>query len=138
MVQHRMTPIGCLVKVAVVAGAAVVGELIGPPAQGPGVGLRHLLGGQRGHDPGVGAGPADPRGVGRGGTLGDPGLVDEPGPGVVGGVLAVPFPGGEPAQDVGPGGGGDRAPPSPLAAGEGFLCVSAGLAGDVVGLLVRF
>jgi hypothetical protein len=60
--------------------AAVLGELVGPLAQGPGVGLRQVPGGQCLQQPGVGVGPPGPGQVPGGGTAGDPGLVDQPGP----------------------------------------------------------
>src|SRR6202044_798180 len=85
---------------------AVVGELVGPAADGAGVGLRRQVPvGQRGDDPGVGvlaAGPA--RVIDRGG-FGDAGLVDQPRAGAVLAVFAVALGGGERGQVGGPGGG---------------------------------
>ena len=56
--------------------AAVLGELVGPGADGPGVGLRHLPRRQHRGDLGMRGGPPGPRGVGHRGALGDPRLID--------------------------------------------------------------
>ena len=61
--------------------AAVLGELVGPAADGPGYRLGQQVAlGQRLGDLRVRGGPADPGGVPGGGARGDAGLADQPGP----------------------------------------------------------
>ena len=88
--------------------AAVLREPGGPGADHPGVRFGDGPGGQRLRDQRVLGGAPDPGGVRDGGALGDPGLVDQPGGGAVVAVVAVALPGGERAQQRGPGGGADR------------------------------
>jgi hypothetical protein len=71
----------------------------GPLADLPPGRFRDVSRGQGGGDPGVGAGPLGPLGAGGGGALGDPGVVDQPGPGAVVPVLVESLPGGERPQD---------------------------------------
>ena len=90
---------------------AVFGESVRPLADGPGVGLRYLPRSQHGRHFGMRGGPADPRGVGRRGTSGDPGLVDQPGSGAVVRVRAVSLAGGERRQYRSPRSGAYRGGP---------------------------
>ena len=81
---------------------AILGELVGPGADRPGHRLRQLPRGQRGEDLRMLRRPPRPRGVGHGGSLGHPGLMDQPGPRTVIRVRGIPLPGGERRQDRGP------------------------------------
>ncbi len=82
---------------------AVLRELVGPAADLPGVRLRHHVPlGQRLGDLRVRLSPPGPRGVPGRGPFGDPGAVDQPGPGTVVGVGGIALPADEGAQDRGP------------------------------------
>ena len=90
--------------------AAVLGELVGPLADSPAT--------DSGTCPAASAAstagwrrPAAPTRCGHGGALGDPGLVDQPGPRAVVRVRGVPLPGGERGQDRGPRRRADRVGP---------------------------
>ena len=89
---------------------AVLGQLVGPLADRAAVGLRQVLGQCR-HHPRMRHHPLSPRGMRHRDDLGDPGLVNQPGPRAVIRVGRVPLVGGERAQDRGPGGCHDRVGP---------------------------
>jgi hypothetical protein len=90
---------------------AVLGQLVSPLADGPAVGLRQILGGQRRHHPRMRHHPLSPCGMCHRDDLGDAGFVDQPGSRTVIRIRAVPLARGERAQDRGPGSRHDRVGP---------------------------